>query len=347
MKTVLWFDLAAVLRLAEHAHAAPEKVPSLTELVEGRACPGALAWVADSGVYLMSGGQPALLRDPEDPTSNVIVHAHAWSPGTDRPARAATDLGADDFVEHLHLTDGDPSLLAVLRDGVAAGHQSFVLDVTEHHVTYRLSTRSAPVVDAATDIAVTGDPAIRVAAMPVIRCAQCGATFSVADPCQVQCPRCGLHLVLDGTSGEWISPAELDHRQRAARTAQTIEASLLAVEAHLGEATALLPEGWRIDSGPVMDGSVHVLTIAVPADPSPAAMSTGAGSGRDAIAVASLIPRPDNGWHVEVFNRARRISYPLYTHGGAHAARYATVAAAMNAAINALRIELPDCSHDR
>jgi hypothetical protein len=188
MSTLLWFDLAAVLRLAEHAHAAPEKVPSLTELVEGRACPGALAWVADSRVYLMSGGQPALLRDPEDPTSNVVVHAHEWAPGSDRHARAATDLGADDFVEHLHLTDGNPSLLAVLRDGVAAGHQSFVLDVTEHHVTYRLSRRSAPVVEAATDIAVSADPATRVAATPVIRCAPCGATFTVADPCQISVP---------------------------------------------------------------------------------------------------------------------------------------------------------------
>jgi len=179
--------------------------------------------------------------------------------------------------------------------------------------------------------------------MPDIRCAQCGADLTVANPHQVRCPQCGLYLVLDDVTGEWISPAERDRRQREARTAQFIEESRLTVQAHLAEATVLLPDGWSIESGQIMDGSVHALTVAVPPQPGPADAATGAITGNRVIAIATLTPPSDGlGWHVEVSNRVQRVSYPLFAGGGVRAAEYATVAAAMDAAVNVLRIELSD-----
>jgi hypothetical protein len=62
MSTQLRFDLAAVLRLAEHTIAASHKQPSFTEDEAGTGCPGALVWSNDHGVYLMSGGRPGHLE---------------------------------------------------------------------------------------------------------------------------------------------------------------------------------------------------------------------------------------------------------------------------------------------
>src|SRR5262245_28353474 len=78
--TTLHFDLPAALRLAEHAAAAAEHRQSYTESDTGVACPGALLWVADAGVYLMSGGIPGLRVDPTDDTSrHEIVYADGFT----------------------------------------------------------------------------------------------------------------------------------------------------------------------------------------------------------------------------------------------------------------------------
>ncbi len=150
MPTDLYFDLAATLRLAEHAIAAPEHTQSYSEADDGRPCPGALEWVADWGTYLMSGGRPPLLSDPDDPTSNIVVYAHGWDDSSDRAALAATDVGGDDFVEHLHLTQPDdpddpsgPPLITLLREGAAAGYRWLVLRVTPERVASQLS-RTGP-----------------------------------------------------------------------------------------------------------------------------------------------------------------------------------------------------------
>jgi hypothetical protein len=143
MATDLYFDLAAALRLAEHALAAPEHEPSLSEHDEGVACPGALVWVADDGTYLMSGGNPPLLSDPDDPTSNVVVHAHGWGPGSDRDLLGLTDVDFDDFAEHLHLTEGRPRLIDLMRAGVRRGYPWLVISVDADTFTTRLS-RTGP-----------------------------------------------------------------------------------------------------------------------------------------------------------------------------------------------------------
>jgi hypothetical protein len=106
--TDLYFNLAQALRLAEHAVAAPQQSPSFSEHTDGRRCPGGLAWITDWGIYLMSTGLPGLRVDPDDPDSaNVVVYAEGWGPDSDRSELAHTDIGGDDFVEHLHLATAD------------------------------------------------------------------------------------------------------------------------------------------------------------------------------------------------------------------------------------------------
>ncbi|HEX8628712.1 MAG TPA: hypothetical protein VF755_11130 [Catenuloplanes sp.] len=147
MTTNLYFDLTQTLRLAEHAAAAPAHHLSFTEHHDGRTCPGALEWVADWGTYLMSGGRPGLLVEPADPASaNVVVYAEGWGPESNRRALADTDVGGDDFVEHLHLSEaapGEPSLLDLLRTGVATGYRYFLLRITGDDFAYGLS-RTVP-----------------------------------------------------------------------------------------------------------------------------------------------------------------------------------------------------------
>jgi len=93
----------------------------------------------------MSGGAPNLRSDPDDPGSN-IVYAEGWRPDSDRRARGDTDVGHDDFVEHLHLHlhDGDPPLLERLRRGAADGYHWFVLGVTENGITIGLPRGQSP-----------------------------------------------------------------------------------------------------------------------------------------------------------------------------------------------------------
>jgi hypothetical protein len=123
--TDLYFDLSDVLRLAEHATTAPENAPSYTERTTGVACPGALVFVKDDGVYLMSSGLPR--PRPDD------VFAHGWPAGTRRDPRR-THLGGDDFAEHLHLAeplnDQGTTLLDALRDAHARGHRYLLLKVS-------------------------------------------------------------------------------------------------------------------------------------------------------------------------------------------------------------------------
>lgn len=139
----LYFDLPAVLRLAEHASAAPDHLLSFSEREAGqtRGVP-ALEWVADQGTYLMSNGQPGL-REQHAPRQNVVVFADGWGPDSDRYELGATEVGHDDFVEHFPLADTDPTLVALLRAASAQGYQWFVLTVDTGHVEYRVSKTKA------------------------------------------------------------------------------------------------------------------------------------------------------------------------------------------------------------
>ncbi|MET7949031.1 DUF3085 domain-containing protein [Micromonospora sp. NPDC005324] len=124
----LHFNLTETLRLAEHAVSSTEQAQSYTETEDGIACPGALVWVHDEGVYLMSSGLPRL-HDPDRPDSNLLVYADGWNPNTDG-YRRDVDLGGDDFAEHLHLTDPAAPLIRELRAAHAEGYRWLQLTVT-------------------------------------------------------------------------------------------------------------------------------------------------------------------------------------------------------------------------
>jgi hypothetical protein len=125
----LYFDLTATLRLAEHAVAAPKHAPSFTEHDDSVSCPGALVWVHDHGVYLMSSGLPRL-TEPNKPDSSLVVYARGWNPDTDGHRDDHTHLGGDDFAEHLHLTEQPHPLIDQLRAAHAAGYRWLRLTVT-------------------------------------------------------------------------------------------------------------------------------------------------------------------------------------------------------------------------
>ena len=125
----LYFPIDGVIRLLQHTEASPEKEQSFSELEDGKPCPGALVWVSDfNSVYLMSGGLPSLLSDPNDKSSNVIVEALGWGEYDDHPRAADTELGGDDFAEHLHLL-GKPMQSLIRKQ--AEGYGWFVIDVID------------------------------------------------------------------------------------------------------------------------------------------------------------------------------------------------------------------------
>ena len=139
--TDLYFDLEAVLRLAEHAAAAPEHAQSYSEADSKTPCPGALMLVKDEGVYLMSNGLPGPALD-----GSHVVFAHGWTPDSpDDPSE--THLGDDDFAEHLHLTDpyvGSATLLDALRDTHARGYRYLLLKVRYDRYTVTITQRRPP-----------------------------------------------------------------------------------------------------------------------------------------------------------------------------------------------------------
>jgi hypothetical protein len=104
--------------------------------------------VADWGTYLMSGGRPGLRTDPDNPDSrHVVVYAEGWDAHSDRSAPVATDIGGDDFVEHLHLTEpvttAGQTLIDLMRAGAARGYAWLVLTVADNEMTLHLC-RGAP-----------------------------------------------------------------------------------------------------------------------------------------------------------------------------------------------------------
>lgn len=131
----LYFELAATLRLAEHAVAAARHRPSPSEHLRNLPCPGGLAWVSDVGTYLMSTGLPDLRCDPDNPRSMRIgVYAEGWGPASSRCDLARTDVGGGPSVEHVHLgtrdTPGRPPLIDLLRGAAQDGYHYLVLRVT-------------------------------------------------------------------------------------------------------------------------------------------------------------------------------------------------------------------------
>jgi hypothetical protein len=165
--------------------------------------------------------------------------------------------------------------------------------------------------------------------MSAIMCAACGTTTTDRRDRRPWCTPCGIWLVLDPSTGDWVSHAERAHRAKVARDTLEIDQSRRAVAAAIGHARTLVPAGWRAQARQARPDVCHAIDIHPPAG---------------AVDVtAYLLPAgSDRGWHVQIHNRTRRVGFPLYTRGGAEAAYYATVDDAVTAAVTALRIEIPE-----
>ncbi|WP_327116637.1 DUF3085 domain-containing protein [Nocardia sp. NBC_01730] len=100
----LWFPLAEVGPIAEHAMTAQQHSRSPYEPADAPAVPS-LVWSKDSGTYLRSNGIPRQLPDSRQPDGMTrIVYAQGWGPGTESRL-ADTPVGGDDFTEYLDLTE--------------------------------------------------------------------------------------------------------------------------------------------------------------------------------------------------------------------------------------------------
>jgi len=125
---ILTFDKAAVLRLLEHAAAATKHSPTLAQIydpkyrkdglepgfsggvtaddVDPAKLSAGLYLVGDNGVYLMSNGDPGLLK-PEG--GNVVVFANECNPETmdfdDWWGAKQASFGGDDGVELIEAHD--------------------------------------------------------------------------------------------------------------------------------------------------------------------------------------------------------------------------------------------------
>ncbi|WP_067665652.1 DUF3085 domain-containing protein [Nocardia miyunensis] len=120
----LWFRLSEVGVIAEHAAAATQHSPSITQYYNEEPGVASLVWVKDDGTYLMSNGIPRQLADPDQPESrSLVAYAQGWGPGTG-PAIGDTPVGGDDFAEHVELAEpvsGGGTLLDLIRHHGRAG----------------------------------------------------------------------------------------------------------------------------------------------------------------------------------------------------------------------------------
>lgn len=166
--------------------------------------------------------------------------------------------------------------------------------------------------------------------LPVPMCWQCGTPSAPVPGGVRRCPRCGAGLVHDDVDG-WISPAGHLHRRRAEADARRVAVSARLVGEALPGLVPAAPAGWSVAAA-AFEGALHSVAVHPPAG--------------SVDATAYLSPDTDHastdlvGWTVRVHHRGQGIDFPLYTDGGARAARFRTATDALAAAVQALRIEI-------
>ncbi len=136
----LLFPLTDTLTIAEHAIAAPGHHQSYAQMADDVTATPALHWVKDDGTYLMSNGNPGLPADPANPHGGQqVVAALGYGPDT-RQDLGHTDIGGDDFVEHIDLTDpaGETQLIDALRQAATRGWEWFAIDVDGDTIAIRI-----------------------------------------------------------------------------------------------------------------------------------------------------------------------------------------------------------------
>ncbi|MEV4517858.1 GGDEF domain-containing protein [Dactylosporangium sp. NPDC049525] len=193
---------------------------------------------------------------------------------------------------------------------------------------------------AAAPTVASTDPAAATGRPDAPSCWQCGTPSPVVPGGVRRCQHCGAGLVLDADG--WISPAEELYRRRAETDARQIAVSVSQVAEALPALAASAPAGWSVTAAvPVIDGALHSVAVHPPACSVDAtAYLTPDTDHRDSTDGTG--PSAEPGWWVRVHNRGRGIDFPLYTDGGARAARFRTAADACRAAVQALRIEIAE-----
>lgn len=156
-----------------------------------------------------------------------------------------------------------------------------------------------------------------------ITCAHCGTAPTTRAGAPPWCPRCEIWLFRCDLTGDWVSAATRRRRQADAANARAIAASRDAAHAAQPEAQRLLPTDWSATVSQGITGAPYSLYLR----PAPSEV--------DVYAYLSP-PDGDRGWYVRIHNRT---DHPVYIPGGARAAYFTTVADAVAAAVNAVRIE--------
>jgi hypothetical protein len=165
--------------------------------------------------------------------------------------------------------------------------------------------------------------------LSAIVCGQCGTTSTGRRDGTPWCERCRIWLFACPETGQWVSAAECEFRRRERRRAAVVEHTRRTTECSLDHARRILPPGWHAQVEQTLPGACHTLHLHPPA---------GA-----VDAYAYLVPPHDGrGWYVRIHNRTRGVDFPLYTAGGAHAAYFDQLDAAIDAAVTAVRIDTCD-----
>jgi hypothetical protein len=159
-----------------------------------------------------------------------------------------------------------------------------------------------------------------------VHCWRCGTQAAVRRHVAPRCPGCGIYLVRDEPTGEWVTHAELERRHRQAHDAPVIEATRQLAFDALPAVQAHVPDHWQATVDPPSSGATWALTIHPAAGP---------------IDVHAYLtpPHSNRGWYVRIHNRTEKVGFPLYTAGGAHAAQFGTLPDAVDAALTALLTE--------
>ncbi|MDQ1645720.1 MAG: hypothetical protein QOJ50_1904 [Cryptosporangiaceae bacterium] len=147
---------------------------------------------------------------------------------------------------------------------------------------------------------------------------------------------CGIYLTTDEQTGDWVSPAELARRGHTRRSARVIAQTRAAAAQALPAVRAVLPGGWHATVSQLLPGASHAVAV------SPPVTGSYSGTTGDAGVTGYLLPPHDGtaSWGVEIHNRVTGTSFPLFTGGGARAARYPGPANAAAAAVAEVLIEL-------
>jgi hypothetical protein len=156
-----------------------------------------------------------------------------------------------------------------------------------------------------------------------IVCARCGTPSTRGRQGTPWCEHCGIWLVCDQVTGEWISFAEHAHRQPRYRELQAIAHTRDAATAAQPTAEAIMPSGWHATIGEPSHGGCYTLDLHPPAQP---------------VDVYAYLLPPYGGydWRVRVYNRSTGVCATLFTPGTATAATYPDVPDAVTAALAAV-----------